>query len=315
MLAAAVQMVDSGDAVNASVILLDSVQADISATTTITVELRSSPWVAGDCNVSIYRLPAGEVATTFRFVWLRRDQPRVSDFSPKSEFAYGGTALYIAVDFPPLALTCANVTCVIGPANPIASCVSVVYSMTVGTAAAPRSATVTFILPAAVSTGPVRPTLYIGAANLSLDKQLELLFPADFIFRAPPRPAVTRTAPSSAAASAAGTAVAATVSGFPPVSAAADIVASFEWYSSSTSVVTVAAALVRQLDWIDGTSGAAVQTIRLTLFTPTLPAAASAGATAGLRVAHAKFPAISATAPFLFVDTAQPQVRRFTLHT
>jgi hypothetical protein len=319
VLVAAAQMLEGGAPVNASVEMQGALPIESAATTTLVVELRSASSAAGACNVSIYRQSSGAVAATFRFVWMARDRPRIADFSPKSEFIYGGTALAVALDFPPQGLSCVNLTCLLGAAGPIPRCVSVAYGTASGTAGAPQRAVATFILPAAAGAGAAQPTLYLGLADAEIGEKLALPFPANFTSRAPPAPAVTRASPSSAAANAAGTAVAITVTGFPPVAAAADIIASFEWLAlSSSSPVTAAAVIDGPPEWIDGTAGAALQAFRFTLRTPPLPAAALAGIVAALRVSHVRFSSLWAVVPFLFVDSSQPQVlrpTRFLLHT
>ena len=306
-LSVAAAMQESNVRLNTSILKV-SIDSEVAL---ITLWLQGVPGGAGYSNVTLsfsskpLRVQASLVS--WRFAWLPADQPVISGFDPQMEITWGGTQMSVSVANAPGFLGCANVSCRFGPGGPQARCTSVSYSSNIASDGS-RLATATFVLPAAkMGAGNVQPMLYLGNARVEGQTALELLFPANFTYRDPPAPSIVSVLPSTSAAGVSAM-VSVTIFSFPAALATEDIVATFQWNVNNGSNGAVKSQ-VSMLEWLDGTSVSAAQTLR---FVVAAPSNAPPGP-ATLRVTSSRFSSVFASTLFLFVDLFQPQVCNYSV--
>jgi hypothetical protein len=308
-------MYDGSFAPNVSISKTTTVVLNNNQAVTVTILLSAPPGTSGLSNVtlflggltasvSMHDAPRTALAS-FNFDWLPADRPSVSNFNPKTEYVWGNTPLRVDLANAPVSLSCANLSCRVGssPLAPLATCVTVIYTGN-GAGSMSRSATAVFTLPvAATGSGSIQPVMYINTAENSGQAALSLKFPANFTYRDPPAPSISRVTPSSSAMGV-GAVISLTVINFPQVLTADDISVTFQWNTDLDDNAN-ARATITSLTWLDGTAASSVQSLSFVVSTP----ATARSGSATIVVSSSRFQAApDARALFLFIDTSQPQV-------
>ena len=179
-------------------------------------------------NVSITVVEAaGNVAGAQCSLEFWAVEPRVTAFSPSSDFACGQTTMYITVENldTKTPFSTGSVTFLPGNARSSAEVFDIVYN-TPQAGSTRTTASMKAVIPAIADDDPpmlVAPRLQLGGAG-----GLELQFPASFRYISAPRPSIMGIAPSEVWPSGASTTVRLYVSNFPGAASKADLRSSFE---------------------------------------------------------------------------------------